>query len=64
MKTITITADLTEAEAWALAQFCKRVHFGIVEVLSDPHKENEPQEIMDAIFVIQRSLRLVGYSPR
>ncbi len=61
---ITITVELTKEEAIALAQFVKRCHFGTCERLSDPARKEEPQQMMDAIIAVQRSLREAGYSPR
>ncbi len=64
MKTVAVNLELTEDQAWALAQFVKRAHFGTCERLSDPTDKEEPQLMMNALLVIQRALRESGYAPR
>lgn len=65
MKTpVTITVELPHAEAAALAQFVKRAHFGTCERLADPSRKDEPQQMMNALCAVQRSLAQAGYAPR
>ncbi len=64
MKPSLVTIDLHPKEAEALALFVKRCHFGICERLSDPTRKDEPQEMMDAICAVQRSLAQQGHAPR
>lgn len=61
---VTVKFELSRDEAWALAQFCKRAHFGTCERLSDPANKDEPQLMMDGICAVQRGLREAGYAPR
>lgn len=55
-------AELTEAEAMALAQFCKRVTFS--EMRDCAVDNDEAYLIRDAIDKLQTGLRLAGYAPR
>lgn len=64
MKTVKFTVELDEHRAMALAQFVKRAHFGTCERLSDPTRDDEAQEMMDALIAVQRALRDAGYAPR
>lgn len=65
MKPVTVIVELESEEvALALAQFCKRAHFGTCERLSDPTRENEPQQMMDGLCAVQRGLREAGFAPR
>lgn len=69
MATITIkdgkashAEDLTDAEAWALAQFCKRV--GWREMRECAIDDAETYEIRAAIDKLQKCLINTGNNPR
>lgn len=62
MKTETITVELTEAEAWAHAQFLKRV--GWRDYRSNAVDDDEARVMRDAGNKVQRALADVGYAPR
>jgi len=64
MKTVTIELELTDDEAYHLALFLKRTHFGTFERHSDPCNREEPQKICDAVCATMRSLSKAGYAPR
>lgn len=55
-------AELTEAEAWALAQFAKRV--GWNEMRSHAVDEAEAAEMRSAIEKLQQALAGAGVAPR
>jgi len=58
----TITVDLNEDEAEALAQFCKRVDFG---TLQNHSKNNNEANLMQmAIAMIRKELKSIGFDPR
>lgn len=63
-RTVIITAELTTAQALALAQFLKRVGYYTCEQLSDPTDKNEPYLMQEGLAVIRAALDEVGYSPR
>lgn len=61
-KMITFLVELTDEEAWAYAQFLKRIGFSDYKANS----ENEEQTYLmrDAGFKVQKALAEVGYAPR
>lgn len=61
-KVVTFTVELSDAEAWAYAQFLKRVGFQEFKVNS----ENEEQTYLmrDASFKVMKALAEAGYAPR
>ena len=62
MKTVTITAELTTAEAMAFAQFLKRVSW---REYRDNAVNNDETELMrDAGGKIREALSEQGYAPR
>lgn len=61
-KTITLTAELTDAEALALAQFMKRVGFS--EWRQNAVDDDEAYLMRDGCDKIARALAEQGYSPR
>lgn len=59
---ITLTIDLTEDEALALAQLCKRVGFSdLRECASD---DNEAYQMQQAMTVLRSALADKGVAPR
>jgi hypothetical protein len=68
-KAITITAELSEDQAWQLAQFCKRSTFGQFYELTEAHLNEEERrqrayQMVAGIEAIQRALADQGYDPR
>jgi hypothetical protein len=61
-RTITLSARLTDAEAWNLAQFLKRVGFS--EFRSNARDEQEAYAMRDAADIIRKALADAGYAPR
>lgn len=64
MSAVVFTVELPKEEALALAQFVKRAHFGTCQRLSDPARRDEPQQMMNALVAVQRSLAKAGFAPR
>lgn len=62
MKTITITVELSEAEAMAYAQFLKRV--GWRDYRENAVNDDETYLMRDAGYKIQGALIEQGYAPR
>jgi dissimilatory sulfite reductase (desulfoviridin) alpha/beta subunit len=62
MKTVTVTLELSDAQAWALAQFVKRV--GWSEFRGNAQDDDEASVIRNAVDLLQKSLKDAGYSPR
>jgi dissimilatory sulfite reductase (desulfoviridin) alpha/beta subunit len=62
MKTVTVTLELSDAHAWALAQFVKRV--GWQEFRSNAADDDEAHAIRDAVDLLQKALKESGYAPR
>jgi hypothetical protein len=62
MKTNQIAITLSDDEAWALAQYTKRV--GWDELRAKAQGDDEAHLISDAIHVLQKALSEAGYSPR
>ena len=61
-KTITLAVDLTDAQAWTLAQFLKRV--GFAEFRSNAQDDAEAYAMRDAADLVARALKDAGYAPR
>ena len=59
---VTIAAQLTDPQAWALAQFVKRV--GWSEFRNNAVDDDEARLIRAAVDVLMASLREAGYAPR
>lgn len=59
---VTITTQLTDPQAWALAQFVKRV--GWSEFRNNAVDDDEARLIRAAVDVLMASLREAGYAPR
>jgi hypothetical protein len=56
------SAKLSEAEAMALAQLCKRITFS--DMRSCAVDDNEAYVIHDAVDKLQGALKAAGYAPR
>lgn len=61
-KAVNLRAQLTDAQAWNLAQFLKRVGFS--EFRANAQDENEAYAMRDAADIVRRALADVGYAPR
>lgn len=61
-KIITLTLDLDESRAWALAQFCKRFIYG--DVRERAIDEDEAYAMRDALCDVGAALRDAGIAPR
>lgn len=61
-KTITLTAELTDAEALALAQFMKRV--GFTEWRQNAASDDEAYLMRDGCDKLAKALAEQGYNPR
>jgi len=59
---VTITAELTEDEAWALAQFLKRLTY--TDCRSHAVDGGEAYTMISAADKIRESLADVGFAPR
>ncbi|WP_175772835.1 DUF7706 family protein [Paraburkholderia phenazinium] len=55
-------AEMSEVEAMALAQLCKRITFS--DMRSCAVDDNEAYVIRDAIDKLQGALKAAGYAPR
>ena len=69
MKHLTITVGLTDAEAWELAQFIKRVRFDQCLELTDswqsrPERDQQAYRMLYALDQVAGALKLAGYAPR
>ena len=62
MPTVTVTTELTDSQAMALAQFVKRLTWS--EMRACAVDDDETWVMKDAIQSLQKSLTDVGFSPR
>ncbi|CVE00518.1 hypothetical protein VC585_21140 [Citrobacter freundii] len=62
MPTVTVTTELTDSQAMALAQFVKRLTWS--EMRACAVDDDETWVMKDAIQALQKSLADVGFSPR
>lgn len=62
MNSVTVTLELDSGNAWALAQFVKRV--GWSEIRQNAVDDTEAYDMRDAIEALQRALAEAGISPR
>ena len=62
MPTVTVTTELTDSQAMALAQFVKRLTWS--EMRACAVDDDETWVMKDAIQALQNSLADVGFSPR
>jgi hypothetical protein len=60
--TVAITLELSDAQAWSLAQFVKRV--GWSEFRANAQDNDEAYEIRDAVDQLQKCLNEAGFAPR
>lgn len=63
-KTVRITAELTEDEAWEYAQFLKRVTHNDYKELCEPYNQEGPYRMIAAGEKIREALKKAGYAPR
>ena len=59
---VTVKVELEEGQAWALAQFVKRL--GWHEIRINAESEEDAHTMRSAIEVVQSSLGECGYRPR
>ena len=59
---VTVSVELTDAQALALAQFVKRLTFA--EARACAIDDDEAYRITDAVGRLQRALGEAGYAPR
>lgn len=59
---IHIRCELTDDQAWQLAQFCKRVGFS--DVHANAGSDTEAYGMLDAINQLRHALAEAGYDPR
>jgi hypothetical protein len=69
MKHLAITVGLTDAEAWELAQFTKRVRFDQCFELTDSwqsssERDEQAYRMLYALDQVAGALKLAGYAPR
>ncbi len=64
MKTqnMTLTVTLTTDQAWAMAQFCKRVGFETIDNHSTSSAETENMQA--ALCEVRKELNRMSYDPR
>lgn len=62
MTTVTVTTELTDSQAMALAQFVKRLTWS--EIRDCAVDDDETWLMKDAIQALQKSLADAGFSPR
>jgi hypothetical protein len=62
IKTVSVTVDLTEFDAWHLAQWLKRVGFS--EFRQNAVDEDEAYAMRDAAGRVRSALAKAGYAPR
>ena len=61
-KPVTLALELTDAQAWNLAQFLKRLSYDTVS--SHAASDDDPDEMRAALRHIRQTLAAAGYSPR
>ncbi|WP_211130649.1 DUF7706 family protein [Serratia surfactantfaciens] len=59
---VTVTTELTQSQALALAQFVKRLTWS--EIQACAVDEDETYEMRDAVNLLQKSLAEADFSPR
>lgn len=69
MTYVTFTVELTDAEAWDLAQFIKRVRFDQCYELTDSwqsrsERQEQAYRMLHALDHVTGALKLAGYAPR
>jgi hypothetical protein len=61
-KTIQLTAELTDSQAWNLAQFLKRIGFS--DFRNNARDDDEAYAMRDAAELVCRALAESGVAPR
>jgi hypothetical protein len=61
-ESVTIHIELTDAEAWQLAQFCKRVTFD--DIRRRAASDDETYLMIWALDKVRKQLGEKGYAPR
>ena len=61
-KTVRLVVELTDAQAWHLAQFLKRV--GFADFRSNAQDNDEAYAMRDAADQVRVALADAGYAPR
>ncbi len=61
-KTISVTVELTDAQAWNLAQFLKRSTFS--DYRSNAQDDDEAYAMIHAVDRVRVALADIGYAPR
>jgi hypothetical protein len=69
MKRVVITVELTDAAAWELAQFIKRVRFEQCCELTESwqsrsEREEQAYRMLYVLDQVADALKLIGYAPR
>jgi len=59
---VRLEVELTDDQAWNLAQFVKRV--GFADVRTNAVDQDEAYAMLEAIDVLAKALRAAGYAPR
>lgn len=62
MAQITIDAELTDKEAWALAQFLKRISWD--EVRRNAVSDDDAHVMLDALGKVRNGVNRAGFDPR
>jgi hypothetical protein len=62
MKTQLFDLELTNAQAWALAEFLKRT--GYTDIREKAVDDSEASDMQSALGELERTLARYGYSPR
>jgi len=61
-KTVTLAIELTDVEAWSLAQFLKRAGFS--DFRNNAQNDGEAYTMRDAADRVRGALAEAGYAPR
>lgn len=61
-KTVTLTVDMNEEQAWQFAQFLKRVSYNDYRELST--SDDEARTMVEAGELVRSALAEAGYAPR
>lgn len=63
-ESIRLTVELTQQQAWDLAQFLKRTAFGDVLRTTVGNDEEEAYAMIEGIRAVERALTAAGVAPR
>ncbi len=61
-KTVTLTVEMTDEQAWQFAQFLKRVSYNDYRELST--SDDEARTMVEAGELVRKELAEAGYAPR